>query len=166
MHTPLLASIASPSPRIRASVGELPELPFHPGLSWFVVAEAGRFGDANWRRGEVLLCRGEARPGDTVVLVARGHGRPRLGRLDGLRFVGDQGEPCHPARWSSAGPIVGAVRRRLGAWVVDLDGAPVRRRSVRRVHPPSPAQLRLPFQATAAPFGAAPRQLLGQAAPI
>lgn len=159
MRTPLLASIPPPGPRIRTPLGELPELPTHPGLSWFVVAEAGRFGNASWQRGEVLLCRGEARPGDTVVLVAKGHGRPRLGRLDGLRFVGDHGEPCHPVRWASAGPIVGAVRRQTQGWVVELDRLRVTPRKPRRRLARVDQQLSLPFGATAS-------QPLSQARPI
>jgi len=148
--TPLLTPVRAPGPRIRPSLRstlpELPELPVAPGVSWFLVSEAGRFGERCWQRGEVLVCRGEARPGDTVVLVARGHGRPRIGRVDGRRFVGDQGEPCHPVRWASAGPIVGSLRPRSDGWVVDL-GLP------RRIPPPltrtvrAPTQLRLPFAA-------------------
>ncbi|MEM6926634.1 MAG: hypothetical protein AAF602_06890, partial [Myxococcota bacterium] len=38
--------------------------------------------------------------------------------------VGDSGEPCHPARWLSAGPVVAAVRQQLDGWRVDLGLSP------------------------------------------
>ncbi|MEO0602282.1 MAG: hypothetical protein AAF211_12645, partial [Myxococcota bacterium] len=107
----------------------------------------------SWQRGEVLVCRGDARPGDTVVLVARGHGRPRLGRVEGLRFVGDSGEPCHPARWVSAGPVVAAVREQLDGWRVDLGRVPgsdtraARARRTTSLRRRRTDQLALPFAA-------------------
>ena len=63
--------------------------------------------DGRWYgAGSVLLCAGDARTGDAVVLVTRGIGRPRLGRMEGTALIGSSGERCHPARWSCAGRIV------------------------------------------------------------
>ncbi len=56
--------------------------------------------------GALVICRGAARSGDDVVLVARGIGRPRLGWQEGTALLGSSGERCHPARWSSAGRVV------------------------------------------------------------
>lgn len=145
VRAPLLTPVHGRRIRASSTLPGLPELPVAPDMSWFVVARAGQFGDAAWHEGEVLVCRGKARPGDTIVLVAKGHGRPRLGRLDGLRFFGDHGEPCHPGRWASAGPIVGAIRRRIEGWVMDLDLE--RRRPLRSRKRASSAQLALPFGA-------------------
>jgi hypothetical protein len=86
----------------------LPELPADAdGITAFVVVGAGTFGGRAYQVGEVLLCGGTAATGEVVVLVASGVGRPRLGTAVGLRFLGDGGEPCHPARWRSAGKVVG-----------------------------------------------------------
>jgi len=74
-----------------------------------------------------VVCRGEARQGDDVVLLPCGHGRPQFGRLDGIRLLGAEGEPCHPARWQVAGKIVLAYRQQSDGWMVELlDRAPMR----------------------------------------
>lgn len=71
----------------------------------FRVVREGMFGGHFYNLGDIVVCRGKARPGDATVLVARGNGRPRMGRLIGTRLVGDAGEPCHPVRWMSAGRV-------------------------------------------------------------
>lgn len=98
---------------------ELPTLP-REGVELFVVTTEGVYGGIRFAAGEVLVCRGEARPGDVVVLVARGFGLPRVGSLDGTRFRGDAGEPCHPGRWRAAGPVVAQVQRTEAGWVIRL----------------------------------------------
>jgi hypothetical protein len=79
------------------------------GAELFVVLEAGVY-DRRWFGvGEVLVCSGEAQAEDATVLVARGFGRPRIGAVQGDRLIGDAGEPCHPARWRSAGRVAGKI---------------------------------------------------------
>jgi len=77
-----------------------------PESSAFVVLTAGDFGGRWFERGEVLVCGGPARPGQTVVLVAHGRGRPRLGHQRGVGFTGDRGEPCSMERWMAAGRVL------------------------------------------------------------
>jgi hypothetical protein len=91
-----------------------------PGVRLFVVTSEGRFGGCTFATGEVLVCRGEARSADLTVLVARGHGRPRLGSVVGTRLVGDAGEPCLPERWQAAGKLVARYRHAAHGWVVEL----------------------------------------------
>lgn len=98
---------------------QLPELP-RDGFELFVVTATGEYDGQTWRAGEVLLCRGGARPGETVVLVARGVGRPRLGTPHGTRFTGDAGEPCHPARWRSAGKVVARYTLARDGWLLEV----------------------------------------------
>ena len=112
MRAPVLATLES-APR------GLKGRSFDSKVRLFRVVESGAFGGQRWSAGQVLVCRGTPRTGDAVVLVARGHGRPRMGRVQGTRFIGDAGEPCHPARWGAAGRVVGAFRRQRGAWVAD-----------------------------------------------
>jgi hypothetical protein len=121
MRAPVLVPIHAAHPSIREA---LPALPEREGVDLFVVVAEGAFAGQRWEVGEILVCRGEARSGDAVVLVARGHGRPRLGSVEGTRFLGDGGEPCHPARWRAAGRIVATYRQRELGWVVDLQQGP------------------------------------------
>ena len=107
MHAPLL----QPAPRSAAPVA---------GIEAFVVVREGRFGGRTFAVGEVLLCRGEARNGEETILVALGHGRPRLGSRRNGRWLGDVGEPCAPERWRSAGRLVGRVRSIGGHQTVEL----------------------------------------------
>ena len=73
----------------------------------FQVVRRGVFADRIWNVGEILLCRGEPRWGDPVVFAVRGRqGRPRLGCVEGTRFLGEAGEPCHPGRWRLCGAVV------------------------------------------------------------
>jgi hypothetical protein len=76
----------------------------------FVVMQPGELNGSTVRQGDVLVVGGRARPGDAVVLLARGMGRPRVGSMahDGLR--GDAGEPCSAARWVPAGRLLEVVR--------------------------------------------------------
>ena len=72
----------------------------------FVVVSSGEFDGQRYRVGDVLICRGEAVDGEAMVLMARGHGRPRMGRVLGDALFGEVGEPCSAARWRAAGRIV------------------------------------------------------------
>ena len=104
----------------------------------FRVVQEGEFAGRQWREGAILLCHGEPRTGDAVVLVARGRqGRPRMGRVEGTRFFGEAGEPCHPARWRVAGRLVGAGELRGEGWVVALEAA-LDRRGEALSHPAAP----------------------------
>lgn len=145
MPSPTLRPLAEVPPELAA---QLPVLPAE-GFEIFLVTGAGAFGDQRYLAGEVVLCRGEARTGDTTVLVARGVGRPRLGTVEGLRFRGDGGEPCHPARWRSAGKLVARFTRTGldpadAQWLVEV-GARIepRRPAVAADRRTQPAQLSL-----------------------
>lgn len=127
----------------------------------FVVVDEGMFGGRRWRLGDVVVC-GEATPESPVVLVARGHGRPRLGTVTGDEVRGDAGEPCSRERWQVAGRVMevrwggeavadacrrhGARARRteLGGGVGRGAGAPwPSRRGGRDGHTPGLAPVRL-----------------------
>jgi hypothetical protein len=86
----------------------------------YVVVEAGFFGGRQWARGEVVDAGDE---GDGVAILApRGHGRPRLGTVQGTRLFGDAGEPCLAARWAVLGRVK-AIYRSVGAdWVGEVVG--------------------------------------------
>src|SRR5687767_14312117 len=83
----------------------LPAVP-REGVELFLVTAEGIYNERRYAAGELIVCRGEARSGDITVLVPKGHGRPRLGQVDGLRLLGDGGELCSPARWGCAGRVV------------------------------------------------------------
>lgn len=90
------------------------------GAELFRVVEGGEFAGRAWVAGEIMMCRGEPRSGDAVVLVARGRqGRPRVGQVVGTRFLGEVGEPCHPARWRASAKVVAAWSPRGERWVVE-----------------------------------------------
>ncbi len=89
----------------------------------FSVARDGEFGGRSFRSGELVIVSGTPEQGDSVVLVARGPGRPMLGRVDGLRLLGDHGEPCLLSRWSVAGRLVGVVRSVGSRWSIEWFGA-------------------------------------------
>ena len=76
------------------------------GRSRFRVIEAGAYAGQSFCVGDVVECRRHASVGETIVLVAKGAGRPRFGKvtLDGL--LGDGGEPCSPGRWQAIGAVV------------------------------------------------------------
>ena len=73
--------------------------------SFRVVREGMCFG--RWfAAGDVVVCAEDVRDGDEVMLVARGQGSPRPGRLAGGLLFGASGELCHPSRWRVSGRIV------------------------------------------------------------
>jgi hypothetical protein len=113
--------VAACAPSIRPLSEPLRGAPLpREGVRLFVVTGEGTFGGRGYGVGEVLVCRGEARSGDLTVLVARGHGRPRLGSVRGTRLVGDAGEPCLPERWQAAGRLVARWRHAAHGWVAEL----------------------------------------------
>jgi hypothetical protein len=77
-----------------------------PDRSRFQVVRAGRIGDTAFAAGDVIVCGAEPLDGQLTVLVARGAGRPRFGRVRGIRLLGEVGEPCDPGRWRAAGRIL------------------------------------------------------------
>src|SRR5690606_8938694 len=83
----------------------------HASLRLFRVIEEGFYAGRCWREGDVIACRDTVEPWGPVVLEARGHGRPRLGALQGRALFGDGGEPCSPLRWRVAGEVVVILRR-------------------------------------------------------
>ena len=117
MRAPVLASLHSLHPAARSA---LPPLADGPSVEHFAVVREGICAHGRWGAGEVLVCRGEARDGDKVVLVARGLGRPRVGSVRKGRLYGDAGEPCHPGRWRVAGRLVATWRPRGEGWVCTL----------------------------------------------
>ena len=58
----------------------------------FRVERGGMIGETRVESGEVLVCGGEPRDGQVTVLVARGPGRPRIGKVQGIRLLGEVGE--------------------------------------------------------------------------
>ncbi len=89
----------------------------------FSIVRDGWFAGREFRAGEVALVHGTPEEGDAVVLVAAGPGRPRLGRVQGLQLVGDQGEPCLMSRWEVAGRVIGVARPMGTVWVIErFDG--------------------------------------------
>lgn len=76
----------------------------------FIVTQPGEFGGERYGLGDVLVCRGEVVDDEPVVLMARGHGRPRMGWTRGDALFGEVGEPCGAARWRAAGRIVAVLR--------------------------------------------------------
>lgn len=117
MRAPALAHIDTVHPDSRSA---LPPLTTGPAVEHFVVVREGSCAHGHWGTGEVLVCRGEPADGDQVVLVARGHGRPRVGTVRKGRLYGDAGEPCHPDRWRVAGRLVATWRVRGEGWVCSL----------------------------------------------
>lgn len=113
MKAPLLAPLVDRR-EVGAIAGE--------GTVCFRVLQEGRFGGHVFEVGDLVLCAGAPRHEDAVVLVARGHGRPRLGRVVGPHLLGDAGERCHEARWRAAGRVVGVARQRQGRWVISTWG--------------------------------------------
>lgn len=106
-----------------AVVGDLTTYPLAWQSSAFVVVGPGAVGDRCLAVGQVVVCRSPARPGDAVVLVARGgQGRPRFGRVRGDALFGEAGEPCSPLRWRVAGAVSAVldggerVRRLARVW--------------------------------------------------
>lgn len=120
-------------------------LPAVEAQELFLVVVEGEFAGRVFAAGDLLVCGGRAHHGDLVVLVPRGHGRPRLGSIKGARLLGDAGEPCHEVRWRIAGRLVSVVRE------------PGVARSLR---PPAAPRVRgTPAEARAARPPAAPRAL-------
>lgn len=138
--------MASPSMSSETLHMQLPEA-FPEGARLFRVTRDGSFDGRVYRAGELALVDGSPGEGDSVVLVAIGHGRPRLGRVAGTQLLGDQGEPCHLSRWEVAGRLRGVVRPVGAGWavemfdrpgVVGMTSAPVA--SSIPVHAPAPQQ--------------------------
>ncbi|MFT5454075.1 MAG: hypothetical protein ACI9K2_000551 [Myxococcota bacterium] len=75
------------------------------GGTRFKVLSEGAVNRRWYAAGDIIVCVSGAMPGDDVVLVARGIGRPRIGRLESTGMIGSSGERCHPARWSCAGRV-------------------------------------------------------------
>jgi hypothetical protein len=120
MVTPLLVQLSLPSIASRSS-----------DRSRFQVLRAGRIGDMAFAAGDVIVCGGEPLDGQLTVLVARGPlsglrfagalGRPRFGRVRGIRLFGEVEEPCDAARWHPAGRILAhttwsSAERASGPW--------------------------------------------------
>ena len=78
--------------------------------SAFQVSEPGVFRGRHYGVGELVLCGGSPSPGSTVVLAARGLGRPRLGAVLGGQLLGDRGEACSEARWQVCGRVLAVLR--------------------------------------------------------
>ncbi|TNE85785.1 MAG: hypothetical protein EP330_24425 [Deltaproteobacteria bacterium] len=116
----------------------------------FVVTHPGEFGGVHYGLGDVLVCRGDAVDDEPVVLMARGHGRPRLGWVRGDELYGEVGEPCSVARWRAAGRIVAVMRADA--------------RSLALVRPAPAPMVRLPGVPAARPMASAQLSLFSQAA--
>lgn len=115
IHTPNLRSVPSAPEAVTRDLAVPRER-----VELFLVTAEGSYGGWWFGAGDLIVCRGEARPGDVTVLVARGQGRPRLGKVDGSKFRGDAGELCLPARWRAAGRVVARYRRGAEGWVAQL----------------------------------------------
>lgn len=120
MLAPVLIPVVDADPQLLSGAP-----PLVAARACFVAVREGRFGALGFAAGDVLVCDGEARHGDMVVLVARGHGRPRLGLVHGTELIGDAGERCHRARWRPAGRLLAVARQRQGRWLLSVpDGVP------------------------------------------
>lgn len=112
------------APRIVAITASLPLVP--QGARLFQVVQEGSFADRSWAVGDVLVCvPGAEQDESAVVLVARGHGRPRLGSRQGHHLRGEVGELCSPERWLVAGAVVAVLRSREHTQGHAGAGAPV-----------------------------------------
>ena len=151
MNAPILTRLCHAHP---AQLAQLPALQCGPGVQHFVVTRGGRCSQGRWSAGELLVCLGGAVEGDRVVLVPRGRGAPRIGRIQNNKILGDAGEPCHPGRWQVAGRLVGTWQQLGEGWVcalADVEGAntapyrlaPGRLAPTRPVAPSGPAQATL-----------------------
>lgn len=149
MGAPVLESLANPA---------LP--PEVEGAELFRVRQGGQFAGRLWVPGEVMMCRGEARSGDAVVLVSRGRqGRPRVGRMQGTRFLGEVGEPCHPARWRACGKVVAAWSPRGERWAIERVAAKAGRSDGALGEGPSRSALSPMKGSASSVFAADPNQL-------
>jgi len=119
MSVPLLRPLSAAPRSVRPLLPVLPA-----GVPAFVVVHEGGFAGLDLGAGDVLVCRGEAVHGELTVLVPRGHGRPRLGRVRGTVLEGDAGEPCSSLRWAPAGRVVARYRLGPDGWVVELLDGP------------------------------------------
>ena len=107
MSAPVLAPIQDLLLHTRITAASIPD--GVPADAWlFVVVASGVFGGRWFRPGDLVVCDGTDTDGD-VVLVARGHGTPRLGSRTLGRLTGDAGEPCSEQRWRVAGTVIGVV---------------------------------------------------------
>lgn len=79
------------------------------GMSRFRVMEAGIYAGQSFRVGDVVECRRHVSVGETIVLVAKGAGRPRFGKMTLEGLLGDGGEPCSPGRWQAIGAVVRVI---------------------------------------------------------
>jgi hypothetical protein len=107
MRTPQIAIVTWARPNIPRGVFQACET---RGLSLFVVESSGRYGERQFRAGEILVCGEGARAGEAVVLIPRGRGRVRLGAVKGTSLIGDGGEVCSQARWAVAGHLKAIIR--------------------------------------------------------
>lgn len=126
MNAPRLSTFQSSD----ADLLSLPAFWRSSGSEVFVVTQAGEFAGVRYGAGDVLLCRGDSMDGEPVVLVARGHGRPRLGWTREDELFGDMGEPCSAARWRACGRVA-AVMRATASSLALVRGPTARRRSER-----------------------------------
>jgi len=104
-----------PDPRTETGL-PIPRVPvewLEPERRLFVVTRSGVFRGRRYLVGELLVCQVDVAVGSTVVIEAKGRGRPRLGTAVEEGFLGEGGEPCSPSRWGAAGRVV-AVLRPLG----------------------------------------------------
>lgn len=115
MAVPALTRISPTTPR----PANLPA-----GVQAFSVARGGEFAGRRFSEGEIALVGGAVEEGEALVLVALGHGRPRLGTVRGSRLIGDRGEPCLTSRWEVAGRLLGIARPVGAGWAVDAFDAP------------------------------------------
>jgi hypothetical protein len=104
--TPILAPALDslPAPCLRA----LPEAVRSGRIPAFLVVSEGTFEGTFYPCGAVLVT-GLGDADDSVILVARGYGRPRFGTIRDGRLFGDADEPCSAARWMSVGPVAAVL---------------------------------------------------------
>ncbi|MCB9677020.1 MAG: hypothetical protein H6737_18025 [Alphaproteobacteria bacterium] len=95
------------------------------GIRVFGIVRDGEFAGRHYRSGELaVVVGGVPEEGDAVVLVAVGPGRPRLGRVQGNRLIGDRGEPCLMSRWEVAGRVEGVIRPVGAGWAIEMFDQP------------------------------------------
>lgn len=102
---PVLAPLLQVLSRAHIDISVLPEALLGRAMQLYAVIQAGIFDGRVLDVGDVVVCAETAIAGAPVVLVARGHGGPRLGSVRGAEILGDAGEPCSGGRWRIAGHV-------------------------------------------------------------